>query len=93
LSQQQGYAPVNIDEASLFGSTAGHPNHAPNHGAKRGQLQSVGTPFVQVATETQQVNLPPMQQDTFDHIIPSDHKHSLPTSDSDIPSMVKAETN
>jgi hypothetical protein len=46
--QQPGYALVDIDEASLFSST---PNHGANHGANHGQLQKVGTPIVQVATE------------------------------------------
>jgi hypothetical protein len=95
LSQQPGYAPENIDKASLFSSTANHPNHAPNHGANHGakhkQLQNVRTPFVQVATETQQVNHPPAQQYTFDPIVPSDHKHSLRTSDSVIPSSATSE--
>jgi hypothetical protein len=68
-------------------STTGHPNH----GAKPGQLQNVGTLFIQVGTETQQVNLPPAQQDMFGPIIPSDHKHSLPTSDSNIPSSATSE--
>jgi hypothetical protein len=46
IPDEQGYAPVNIDKASLFSSTAGHPNYAPNHGAKRRELQNVRTSFV-----------------------------------------------
>jgi hypothetical protein len=89
--QQPGYAPIDINKASLFSSTANHPNHGASHGANHGQLQKVGTPFIQIATETQQVNLPPAQQYTLDPIVPSDHKHSLPTSDSVIPSSVSSE--
>jgi hypothetical protein len=33
--QQPGYAPVNIDETSLFSSASNHANHTPNHGASQ----------------------------------------------------------
>jgi hypothetical protein len=76
-----------------------HHNHAPNHGANHGanhsanhgQLQKVGTPFVQVATGTQQVNLPPAQQYMLDPIVPSDHKHLHSTSDSVLPPSATSE--